>query len=57
MFFFNAVLSTDAVILARRRYVGPRQPNRKREVSKIWWDNAGNNWDDDYFKDWFHISK
>ena len=54
---FNAVLSTDAVILARRKYVGPLKPNRSREASKIWWDNAYYNWDDKYLKDRFRISK
>ena len=50
---FHVALSTEAVTLAGRRYVGPSQPNRKMEQSKVWWEKAYNNWDDEHFKNRF----
>ena len=54
---FHVSLSTGAVILVGWSCVGPRQPNRNREVGKVRWDNAHNNWDNEQFKDRVHISK
>ena len=50
-------MSTDAVILASGRYVGPHQPNKNREVGKVQQNNVYNKWDDEHLNDRFHISK
>ena len=56
-FLLHVALSNGTVILAGRRYVGPHQPNRKREKGESWQGDAYNNWDDEHFKDMFCIRR
>ena len=53
----NLLESVEQIIHSNRGFVGPRRPNRNREVEKLWWHNAYQNWDDEQFKEKFRINK